>query len=163
MSDYLICQKCLTSRTGDVLGQLCKTPGCSGTIEKEPDYRTLVDAQPEPLICGRTNTAAHWDKFKSNGDRVCSNCGSLHPDDFLRLVVESSKDDSKVGIEPSDKGYKVYVTRPGIRNASEGGIKFYKQHFEQTPDNLMNEFYKLAVRKSHERFEARLYGKRSTA
>jgi hypothetical protein len=151
------------SRTGDVLGEPCKTPGCGGIVEKSPDYRDLVDSLPEPLICGRTNTPARWDRFKSNGDRVCSNCGSLHPDDFLKLVVESSKDGSDVGIEPSDKGYKVYVTRPSVRNASEGGIKFYKQHFVDKPDDLMNEYYKLAVNKSRERFEARLYGKRITA
>jgi len=35
---------------------------------------------------------------------------------------------SVVEIEPSTKDYKTYVHQPGVRNAMEGGIKFYHQH-----------------------------------
>ena len=59
-------------------------------------------------------------------------CGSLHPDDFMRLVklaAETPIDaDEAVTVDPSDKGYKIYVRQPGVQNAHDGGIKFYTQH-----------------------------------
>ncbi|CAN5951045.1 unnamed protein product [Sphagnum jensenii] len=76
----------------------------------------------------------HWQKFKSNGQRVCSYCGSLHPEDMFALVKQSAEAPADgdyrktVIIEPSDKKYKVYVHQPDVRNAGEGGIKFYMQH-----------------------------------
>lgn len=51
--------------------------------------------------------------------RHCSFCGSLHPEDFLRLLEEGA-----VAEGPTDKGYKVYVHAPDGR-----GTKFYSQHF----------------------------------
>ena len=177
---YLHCKKCLTSRTGDVLGASCQTPGCDGLIEEEPAFSTLVDTLPEPMTCGRRfdtyvgNIPVHsdreegkdsWQKFKSNGDRVCSYCGSLHWKDFFRLVKESAEapEDAKYGdvvsIEPSDKNYKVYVHRRGVRNAHEGGIKFYKQHIPRKEDGTLDitaeqeEEYGKAVRASSVRFQ----------
>lgn len=149
MTEYLHCRKCCTGRTGDVLGQKCRTPGCDGVIEKQPEWSELVDRLPEPMTCGRRYDTYfgkmfvhgtpevkqdYWERFKTNGNRVCSYCGSLHPEDFFTLVrhcansPEDATYDSMVRIEPSDKSYKVYVYQPGVRNAHEGGIKFYTQH-----------------------------------
>lgn len=68
-------------------------------------------------------------------DRVCSFCGSLHPADF-EAVLERVIQDERCSISLSDKGYKVYVNRPEIRNASEGAIKYYKQHNYTNPDDI---------------------------
>lgn len=176
----MYCKKCLTGRTGDVLGSPCQTPGCSGIIEAEPLFSTLVDELPEPMTCGRRfdmypgNIPAHedrgvgqdhWQKFKSNGDRVCSYCGSMHPDDmfkFVRDCIEAGEDTPyghSVDIEPSDKSYKVYVHRPGVRNAMEGAIKFYTHHLPKDGDGKLvitqqqQDEYKLAVHISKVRFE----------
>jgi len=73
----------------------------------------------------------YW-RVHYNGDRVCSYCGSMDPDQFIALchrIVEAGHGDVE-SIERSDKRYKFYVTRPGVRNASEGAIKFYTMHFE---------------------------------
>ena len=95
----------------------------------------------ESLLASRHSPGPdHWERFKSNGNRICSYCGSLHPEDMFALVkasAEASHDApyrSVVDIEPSDKGYKVYVHQPGVRNASEGGIKFYTQHLPHSAD-----------------------------
>lgn len=155
----LHCKKCLGSRTGDKLGQLCQTPGCSGVIEESPAFSTLVDELPESMTCGRRcengldNESGpfkfsgkgldHWQKFKSNGNRVCSYCGSLHPEDMFELVRQSANAlenvayGSAVEIEPSDKGYKIYVKQPGVRNAHEGGIKFYTQHLPRDSESKL--------------------------
>jgi len=179
---FTICQRCLTSRTGDVVGQPCQTQGCGGTIEQQPEFSTLVDVLPEPMSCPRRSESPlanrtfpgpdHWQKFKSNGDRTCSYCGSLHFDDFVRLVRVAAGAPleadyrSTVSIEPSDKGYKVYVNQPGVRNAHEGGIKFYMQHVPRTADDKIdvtpeqNMEYAESVRRSRIRFDRYLHGAR---
>lgn len=63
-----------------------------------------------------------------NGDRTCSFCGSLHPDDFAKLVERAAEPGDAVQVDRSDKAYKWYVTQPGVMNATEGGIKFYTWH-----------------------------------
>lgn len=167
---YLHCKKCLISRTGDVLGAPCGTQGCDGVIEEQPAFSTLVDTLPEPFYCLRRSEGAitpgpdHWQKFKSNGDRTCSFCGSLHWEDMLRLVHEAAiapEDadyNTTVEIEPSDKSYKIYVHQPGVRNAHEGGIKFYMMHVPQdgkgkiiVTDEQQAEYSK-AVKASRKRF-----------
>lgn len=178
---YLHCPKCLTSRSEDILGAKCQTPNCEGVIEEVPAFSTLVDELPEPMTCGRraesgrdeenspfTNSGKgldRWQKFKSNGDRVCSYCGSLHWEDMLRLVHEAAiaPEDadyrSTVSIEPSDKSYKVYVHQPGVRNAHEGAIKFYMQHVPRDENGKIvvtdeqQKEYALAVRMSAKRFQ----------
>lgn len=146
---YLHCKVCLTSRTGDALGQPCRTSGCNGIIEEIPPFHTLVDVLPEPMTCGRRAESGmdnhsvfqnggagldRWQKFKTNGNRVCSYCGSLHPDDMFDLVQTSAFAPldaayrSVIEVEYSDKSYKIYVWQPGVRNAHEGGIKFYTHH-----------------------------------
>jgi hypothetical protein len=169
----LHCKKCLTSRTGDSLGAPCGTPGCGGMIEKQQEFRTLVDELPEPMTCprrmegyspeDRATGRDRWQKFKTNGNRVCSYCGSIHPNDFFQLVTQSAhaREDaaynSVVEIEPSDKTYKVYIWQPGVRNAMEGGIKFYMQHLPREDGKLaitdqQNADYIRAVRASKARF-----------
>lgn len=185
----LQCKKCLITRSDDKLGDPCKTPGCDGIIEELPAFDTLVDDLPERFTCGRRAESGrddpnspfkhsgknldYWQMFKSNGDRTCSYCGSLHFDDFTRLVKASAEapDDAEYGsvveIEPSDKSYKVYVNQPGVRNAMEGGIKFYMQHVPRGPDGKIavtdqqNAEYNAAVRRSKARFERHLYGARN--
>lgn len=132
----LHCNICLTGRTGDVIGAQCKTQNCPGLIEEQAHWHDLITPLPEKMTCGRHYTTEadgdYWEQFKSNGNRVCSYCGSLHPDDFLALVKTCAEDDDELSkgilIEPSDKSYKIYVTQPGVRNAREGGIKFYTHH-----------------------------------
>jgi hypothetical protein len=106
-----------------------------------------------------------WHKFKLNGNRVCSFCGSLHPDDLFALINRCISADpdasyqSVVEIEPSDKKYKVYVRQPGVRNAMEGGIKFYMQHLPRDKNGKLtitkeqDEAYAYAIRLSAMRFE----------
>ena len=164
----LHCAKCLTSRSGDTLGAPCRTDGCDGMIEEVPSFRTLVDSLPEPMTCGRRHDekigADRWERFKRIDNRVCSYCGSLHPDDLFRLVREcagASPDapyGSVVEIEPSDKSYKIYVRQPGVRNAHEGAIKFYTHHLPRTEAGVLDVSeeqhaeYGRAVRATRDRF-----------
>jgi hypothetical protein len=67
-----------------------------------------------------------WD-LGPDGNRTCSYCGSIHPDD-LAVIIQKSKTDSRYAIEETDKNYKVYIRQPNVRNAGEGAIKFYRQH-----------------------------------
>ena len=172
---YLHCKKCLCSRTGDRIGDPCGTIGCDGMIEEAPAFNTLVDTLPESFYCPRREESPlgarlspgpdHWQKFKSNGNRVCSFCGSLHWDDMLALVHEAATAApdasyrSVVCIEPSDKKYKVYVHQPGVRNAHEGGIKFYMQHVPRGEDGKIavteeqHVEYSKAVKATQERFD----------
>jgi len=162
-----------------VIGAECRTPGCDGIIEEEPAFSTLVDELPEPMTCGRRGDIYpggifvhgqeegkdRWQKFKTNGNRVCSFCGSLHPEDLFALVKQCAEApldaeyNSVPEIDRSDKGYKIYVHQPGVRNAHEGGIKFYTQHLPRDADGNLavtdeqNAEYAKAVRASKVRFE----------
>ncbi len=69
----------------------------------------------------------YWKKLP-NGDRVCSFCGSLHPESVIQIIKEHGFQ----GIQRSDKSYKWYISRPNIHNALEGGIKYYRMH--DTPE-----------------------------
>lgn len=75
----------------------------------------------------------HWHKV--GPDRVCSFCGSMHPEDFER-ACERALVDGKVRIDPSTKGYKIYIYRPEIHNAGEGAIKFYRWHGYTDPADV---------------------------
>ncbi len=184
----LHCPKCLCSQTGDVLGAKCQRTGCDGIIEERPTFASLVEALTERMTCGRRveqgrdreggpfkgsgSGLDYWQRFKRNGDRVCSYCGSLHPEDFLRFVHEAAvaPEGTEGGevplIEPSDKGYKIYVRRVGVRNAHEGGIKFYTQHLPRDEKGALavteaqQEEYRLAQRASRLRFERVLAARR---
>ena len=71
-------------------------------------------------------------------DRCCSCCGSIHPDDLRALLP--TVDGGMVRLEVADRRHKVYIRRPGIRNASEGAIKFYLCH---GPPNSDVSFWKM--------------------
>lgn len=182
MSDrYVHCPKCLSSGTAyTTVGVPC--PSCGTPLEIAPTFAELVEALPEPMTCGRRfdqypggipvhrdqgEGQDHWDRIRSNGDRVCSYCGSLHPDDWFRLVTAAAEapEDANYGSVPevaqSDKGYKLYVRQPGVRNATEGGIKFYTQHLRgiEIPEERQREFVE-AKRRSSVRFETMLLSQR---
>lgn len=70
------------------------------------------------------------------GDRVCSCCGSIHPDDLIKRVRELG---SGI-IEPSTKEYKWYVKIPGVHNALDGAIKYYRWH--DSDDNYADKINK---------------------
>lgn len=71
-----------------------------------------------PMVCPR-RLLPLTDVFKLpkedmwRGDKTCSYCGSLHPDEFFKAIEEGLE------ITPTDKSYKVYVS---------GSKKFYFQH-----------------------------------
>lgn len=99
----------------------------------------MTDKQTCPRRMGEMGPWEHKENLDAwqqvGSDRVCSFCGSLHPADFeavLKRVIE----DKKCSISLSDKSYKVYVNRPEIRNASEGAIKYYKQHNYVDADDI---------------------------
>lgn len=182
MSESVLCPKCLSSRTGDKVGDPCHvTQGCTGVIERTPEWSELVDRLPEPMTCPRRmqnigpwdykENLDYWDQFKrEHKHRVCSFCGSLHFEDFHKLVIQAAEAPadgafrSTVNIEVSDKKYKVYVTVPEIRNAHEGGIKFYMDHLPRNEDGSIavtdeqQAQFKEAVRRSNKRFEIMLHG-----
>lgn len=94
-----------------------------------------------------------WD-WGPDGNRTCSYCGSIHPEDLLkicRLVLT----DERYEIEGTTKSYKLYIKQPGVRNASEGAIKFYMQHAPKDPTPEEQRIFAEAVRISNERARAR--------
>jgi hypothetical protein len=71
-----------------------------------------------------------------DGNRTCSYCGSIHPEDMQKLVQRCiDTDGEEASIEPTDKNYKCYVRQRGVVNASQGAIKFYMWHV--TPEMLL--------------------------
>jgi hypothetical protein len=79
---------------------------------------------------GTWQRAENLDKWQPRGqDRVCSFCGSMHPDDLEKAIDRCLAGES-VEISQSDKGYKVYVYRPEVPCADEtlGTIKYHKYH-----------------------------------
>ena len=108
----------------------------------------------------RMNSIGPWERAENldfwevlpNGDRVCSFCGSAHPEDFERLCNEAVRDESMM-IHHSDKSYKVYIYRPTVGNASEGAIKYYKWHNYTDPEAIarLEPVYNKALRLGEER------------
>lgn len=95
-----------------------------------------------------------WD-LGPDGNRTCSYCGSIHSDDLMkicRLVLT----DERYAIEGTTKSYKVYVRQPGVRNASEGAIKFYMAHAPSAPTPEDQQLFADAVRVSSERHARRM-------
>lgn len=66
-------------------------------------------------------------RHEPNGDRTCSFCGSIHPDDLL-AILKSIPATPDVYVYWSDKAYKLYIHRPEVTNAKDGAIKFYTWH-----------------------------------
>ncbi len=64
-----------------------------------------------------------------DGSRTCDQCGSLHPEDFIDILYHYMAKDEGYSFSTTTKGgWKFYAHRPGNRNASDGGIKFYGNH-----------------------------------
>jgi hypothetical protein len=66
-----------------------------------------------------------------NGDKTCSGCGSYHPKEWIDWLDKATDPSTEDRLTTTDKGYKMYVEKPGVRNASEGAIKVYLQHVKQ--------------------------------
>ncbi len=94
-----------------------------------------------------------WD-LGPDGNRTCSYCGSIHFDDLMR-ICRLTLEDERYAIEGTTKSYKVYVRQPGVRNASEGAIKFYMAHAPVEPTPADQKLFADAVRLSSERFAKR--------
>lgn len=129
--------------------------------EKDPTVEDVTTALPGPITClRRTTTPGPWiqesnlDRWLQfpNGDRVCSFCGSLHPDDFKALIKDAQSEKSDTRIDLSDKAYKVYVTRDSVANALEGGIKFYGWHLEDPPTAKDDTDFTIAIEASQDKF-----------
>lgn len=107
--------------------------------EVEKEYSVIDKSEVDALerqSCGRrmndfgvqsrTEGIDHW-KIMPNGDKVCSYCGSLHPES----VIEKIKKYGFGVIAGTDKSYKWYVgcnsavTIPGYQ---KGGFKYYRHH-----------------------------------
>lgn len=88
------------------------------------------------FMSGRFPGPDRWDK--RGNDRVCSYCGSMHPDEFLECVKKAADGVDGVELDVADRRHKIYIHRPGITNADGGAIKFYIAHFsdEQFKDNF---------------------------
>lgn len=99
------------------------------------------------------NGEAEW-RTEPNGDRTCSYCGSLHPDDFLDILRRFAAGEPGYRFELTTKSYKVYANRPGVQNASQGGIKFYGHHAVPVEDPQRAEHenaFRAAIAKCRER------------
>lgn len=100
-------------------------------VMRPPD-RPKIETTGEMHTCPRRaegplyaeENADTWNVY--GADRTCSYCGSWHPDEFLAFVKTVDGVDGHLDV--SDKKYKIYVRRKGIKNAGEGAIKFYFQH-----------------------------------
>ncbi|SHG91360.1 hypothetical protein [Bradyrhizobium erythrophlei] len=115
--------------------------------------------------CGERGEGAStpdtWD-LGPDDNRTCSHCGSIHPDDLMEICRKTLVDD-RYGIEGTTKSYKVYVRQPGVRNASEGAIKFYKWHAPESPTEEDQELFARACRVTRERFDAQWAKTRASA
>lgn len=112
-------------------------------------------ASAGPVMCG--DMAARW-LYGADGNRVCDCCGSIHPDDLLKIARKSLRDE-RYAITGTDKGYKFYVKQPGVRNAGEGAIKFYTMHMPKWRTKYEGELFREAVLIAHKRWQA-AYAKR---
>lgn len=80
----------------------------------------------------------HW-RVMPDGTRTCSFCGSLHEDDFIDILQHYVAGDEGYSFSTTSKGYKWYAQRPNVRNASEGGIKFYNWHVDRSDEGALLE------------------------
>lgn len=132
-NDELLKDKIQGIKTKDGFG-FCSTMGDGydvGVSRYMPRVKT-----GEKQTCGRRmndfggqNRTEMLDEWISIGDdKVCSYCGSLHPERVIELIKQHG-----IGIiARTDKDYKVYIERKDVPNASHGGIKYYMQH--NTPE-----------------------------
>ncbi len=84
---------------------------------------------------GNQETPDEW--ILRGTDRCCSYCGSAHPDDVLALIRSSGW--GVIGF--TSKGYKWYLNRQNVPNASFGAIKYYRWH---DTEDFKAEIFKLS-------------------
>jgi hypothetical protein len=113
---------------------------CKGTIAKEGEsHRCSRRDESFRGITEENETPDVWSK-RHGEYRTCSYCGSLHPEDFEKLVDQSIEDEGQTQIEWTSKGYKIYANNN----------KFYTQHLFIEPytqeyrDNLA-----VKIKKAH--------------
>jgi len=102
--------------------------------EKDKRDFTMKEFESEKHTClRRTSQIGPWDRSenldtweKRGKDRVCSFCGSMHPDEFLKFCKDV--DGINRYVLQSDRKNKFYIRRPEVNNAGEGAIKFYLHH-----------------------------------
>lgn len=121
--------------------QMCSAPGSFGFVgTSHGKFKFHVSAYlpskpmegAEEFLCPRRAEGVpafmegkkdHWQM--RGDDPCCSYCGSMKPSRVIELVKQHG-----FGImQRTDKGYKWYVHRQGVPNASFGGIKTYMQHW----------------------------------
>jgi len=97
-----------------------------------------------------------WQK-QPNGDRTCTYCGSLHEEDFVSILEKYIAGEEGYSFDPSTKDYKSYAHRPGVKNASQGGIKFYHWHVDLSHADLQKrqDLYASAVKRFREHLRER--------
>jgi len=81
--------------------------------------RRVAEGRDNPVF---RQTEDHW-RDEGGNLRTCSYDGSLHPDDFLRLVREHTE------VGPTDKSYKFYVH--AADEHVRGAGKFYTHHLSK--------------------------------
>lgn len=106
-------------------------------------YAGKADCQGSPATWG----------IGPDDNRTCSHCGSIHPDDLMTICRKTIVDE-RYAVEGTTKSYKVYVRQPGVRNASEGAIKFYMWHAPKEPREQDQQLFANAMRVTTERFQA---------
>ena len=92
-------------------------------------------------VDGKSKDGAPDEWMRQGVDHCCSYCGSAHPEDVLTIMRERGFG----AIEFTSKGYKWYINRPEVPNASFGAIKYYRWH--DTPE-FLEAFRGLTVLKS---------------
>lgn len=97
-----------------------------------PDFNEHFFCKDRPAPPHPFKIPAH-DEWRLHGDgtHTCSWCGSLHPSDFVEIMEKYADGIEGYSFSTTSKAYKVYGHGPGVRNASEGGIKFYGWHLPQ--------------------------------
>jgi len=116
----------------------------------------LCPRRAEGVLPAFVNSTDAWEM--RGGDRVCSFCGSLHPEDFMKFCQDVPSNDGYM-VEPSTKSYKIYIRRPHIKNAGQGAIKFYTQHLQGLGEQWLAELqgvYGEALKLSGPRMRAML-------
>lgn len=103
----------------------------SAPAEPVVEYMRCGDRDSNPLADMSFPGQDHW-RVMPDGSRTCSFCGSLHEDDYLAILEAYANGEPGFHFDLTSKGYKRYANRPGVRNAAEGGIKFYGWHADRS-------------------------------
>ena len=100
-----------------------------------------------------------WGK-ELNGDYTCTNCGSLHPEQFISFLDTVITDPSLfICVELNGNNGMILINRPGVKVPGEGSIMFYLSHLkvfcdEQNLDfEAMGRKVKCALETSEQKWE----------